>query len=448
MGELDEMDGMDVRRKPLHKKLLGPPYRLGLRVLSRLRPERVGDWFRWLAYEWAELARRRNDPRLTVAVDINPFWEPLTGIGWYLYRLLEELADRDDLALRLYGPNLVPSPDLPRPTVPLPTGRAIEVVAYRPPAGTIVPQGWMIRLLRRLGPLLVALDRNRVLFAPNFFLPNRFLLARGHGALVATVHDLAFRHLAWTLDERTLLDLEERLDRTAFEALRLVTPSEAVRRELVATGLAAPERVVAIHHGPGQPAHGDDEVPVPGLPERYVLFVGTLEPRKNLATLLAAWSHRTVLGADPPQLVLCGKLGWKSAELQAEIAAGQAAGWLHHLGYVAPAQLATVYRRALAFAFPSRYEGFGLPLLEAAAAGVPLLASDIAVLREVCGDAALYAAADDPAAWAARIAELAGNESRRRELGARARARAAEFSWAASAEAHARVFHLAGWGSC
>jgi|CXWL01.1.fsa_nt_gi alpha-1,3-rhamnosyl/mannosyltransferase len=432
--------------KPLHKKLLGPPYRLGLRILARIRPSRVGDLFHWLAFEGSELARRRNDPRLTVAVDINPFWEPLTGIGWYLHRLLDELADRDDLILRLYGPSLVPSPDLSPPTVRLPAGRAIEVVSYRPPAGTLVPQGWLIRLLRRLGPVLVALDRNRVLFAPNFFLPNRFLLARGHGALVATVHDLAFRHLAWTLDERTLLDLEERLDRTAFEAVALITPSEAVRREIIDSGLAGAARVVAIHHGPGQLALEDAGAAVPGLPERYVLFVGTLEPRKNLATLLAAWHHRSLTGDDAPRLVLCGKLGWKSAELQGEITRGQAEGWLHHLGYVEAPALATIYRRALAFVFPSHYEGFGLPLLEAAAAGVPLLASDIPVLREVCGEAALFASPDDPAEWAARIAEVAENDDLRRRLGELARARANEFTWAASASAHAEVFHLSGWG--
>lgn len=432
--------------KPLHKKLLGPPYRLGLRLLGRLRPSRVGDLFRWLAFELGELSRRRHEPRLTVAVDINPFWEPLTGIGWYLHHLLEELADRDDLALRLYGPNLVPSPDLPAPTVRLPAGRAIEVVAYRPPAGTIVPEGWLIRLLRRLGPVLVALDRNRVLFAPNFFLPNRFLLARGHGALVATVHDLAFRHLAWTLDERTLLDLEERLDRTAFEAVHLITPSEAVRRELVASGLAGAQRVTAIHHGPGQPA-ATAAAEVPGhLPERYVLFVGTLEPRKNLETLLAAWCHRALSGPAAPKLVLCGKLGWKSDSLAEAIRRGESEGWLLALGYVSAAALGAIYQRALLFAFPSRYEGFGLPLLEAAAAGVPLLASDIPVLREVCGDAAHYAAPDDPDAWARGIAEIAADPARRAELARRARQRAAAFSWARSAAEHARVFHLSGWG--
>jgi glycosyltransferase involved in cell wall biosynthesis len=443
---MDREDASAGRPKPLYKKLLGPPYRQGLRLLARLRPSRVGDLFRWLAFEVSELSRRRNDPRLTVAVDINPFWEPLTGIGWYLHRLLDELAERDDLALRLYGPNLVPSPDLPAPTVRLPSGRAIEVVAFRPPEGTIVPQGWLIRLLRRLGPILVAFDRNRVLFAPNFFLPNRFLLARGHGALVATVHDLAFRHLAWTLDERTLLDLEERLDRTAFEAVHLITPSEAVRRELVASGLAGAQRVTAIHHGPGQQVATADSPTPAGLPERYVLFVGTLEPRKNLETLLAAWRHRALAGPTAPKLVLCGKLGWKSEKLSEEIRRGESEGWLVALGYVSAAALGEVYRRALVFAFPSRYEGFGLPLLEAAAAGVPLLTSDIPVLREVCGDAAHYAATEDPDAWALGIRKIADDPALRSELGLRARRRAEDFSWARSAAEHARVFHLSGWG--
>ncbi|MDX1501715.1 MAG: glycosyltransferase family 1 protein [Thermoanaerobaculia bacterium] len=415
-----------LRAKTIH-------YLLRARDLVRrpLAPRRLSATWRWLAAETTRFAALRREPRLTVAVEVGAFWEPLTGIGWYLYRLLEHLADRDDVRLRLHGPSIVASPDLPEPRVPPPTGAALELVRIEVPDGLVVPRGLLIKVLRKAEPLLIALEGNRVLFAPNYVLPRRFRLAGG--ARVATIHDLGWRKVPWTLRPETLVELSESLEHALFEATRLITVSETVRGELEELGLADPGRVTAIHHGPGQLAEVTPGELPDHVPESYGLHVGTLEPRKNILGLLAAWDRLHELVADPPTLVLCGRFGWKADAIRAAVERATAAGRAVHLGYVTEEELAALYRRARVVVFPSLYEGFGLPAIEAQQAGAPLVASDIPVLREVAADGALDAAPDRPDELAATIARLLAEPTLAREVAERGRRRAGELSWTRSA---------------
>lgn len=416
----------------------GSPLRAVIRLGSPRRQRKTALWLSEIA---RAVRRRRTEPRLTVAVDVNSFYEPLTGVGWYLHQLLTHLADRDDLRLRLYGQSLVEGdPGAPRPVVSFPEGPAIERVVYEAPDGLVVPPWRGNQILRRLAPLLLAADGNRVLFAPNYLPPPLFRLARG--ARVATIHDLSVRKVPWAVRPDSGAALRERLAQVIHEADLLLTPSEAVRRELLETGVA-PGRVRAIHHGPGQiAAEGVSKLP-PRAPARYALSVGTLEPRKNVGTLLAAWRLLKRRLADPPALVLSGGMGWKAEEIRREIAAAEREGWLVYLGYVSPEELAALYRNASAVLLPSFYEGFGLPVVEALSAGAPLVVSDIPVLREVAGDAALYAPPDRPDLWAERIGDLLTDESLDGELRRRGAARAGHFDWSRAAGETARAFREA-----
>ena len=397
----------------------------------------------------AETRARRREPRLTIAVDVSPLWESLTGVGWYLHRLLDALGDRDDLRLRLYGPTTVWTEDLPQPAAPLPSGAAVELVRRPVPDRLLVPRGTVVRLLRLLEPLLLALDGNRVLFAPNYFLPRRFRLCRGD--LVAMIHDLGSVRVPWTLHEETLRELRQNLAATAFEARLLLTPSEAVRLEVVAAGLAPAARVRAIHHGPGQlsarSAAGGSGGPAPPWltehPGPFVLFVGTLEPRKDFATLLSAW--QLLEGRLPEaRLVVCGRLGWKSGGIADALRQVAGRGRVVHRGYVETAELSSLYQRATVVAFPTLYEGFGLPALEAMASGTPLLCSDLPVLREVAAEAAIFAPPGDPAAWALSLERLLNDGELRRDLAAAGRRRAAAFRWERTAAETAEAFFAAG----
>ncbi|MEE8138814.1 MAG: glycosyltransferase family 1 protein [Thermoanaerobaculia bacterium] len=406
------------------------------RAPARLRRFQVTT--RWLQRTVSDLWRRRRERRLTVGVDVTAFWEPLTGVGWYLYRLLEHLAERDDLRIRLYGPTIVASPDLEGPVVALPTGPALEKVSYRVPLDLILPAGWVIRCLRRLEPLLIAAEGNQVLFAPNYFLPRRFSLARA--ARVATIHDLGLRKVPWTLRRETLQELTTKLEHSLFEASHLISVSGAVRDELARYRYARPERVTVVYHGPGQLAAVEPTGLPEGTPPAYALHVGTLEPRKNVLTLLEAWRQlrRGLPGA--PTLVLCGRFGWKSQAIQRAVRLAEREGWLRHLGYVSEGELASLYRQATLVVFPSLYEGFGLPALEAQWAGAPLVCSDLPVLREVAGDAALYAPPDRPDLLAESFRRVLSEPALRQQLVERGRARIESFSWASAARRTAAVW--------
>lgn len=407
-------------------------------MLGLLSFPRWRNTMNWLSQEWAVLSARRSEPRLTVGIEIASFWEPLTGIGWYLYRLIENLAERDDLRVRLYGPSSIASQDLEPPVVALPEGPAIEFVQRHVPHRLVLPTGGLLGWLRRLEPLLIAADGNDVLFAPNYFLPRRFDLARG--ARVATVHDLGLRHFAWTLRSETLAELNEKFEHAVFEASRLITVSAAIKQELVAAGLADPARVTVVHHGPGQLSSVEPgELPT-ATPADFALHVGTIEPRKNIVALLDAWRVVRDRLENAPQLVLCGKYGWKTNAIRSKVKEAERQGWLTHLGYVEDSELAALYQRAKVVVFPTLYEGFGLPAVEALWARTPLVCSDLPVLREVTGGAALFAPPDRPDLFAERVIEVLTDSGLRDRLIETGAARVRDLSWAAAAESTARVW--------
>ena len=325
----------------------------------------------------------------------------------------------------------------------LPAGPAIEHVTYAAPDGLVIPPWRADQLLRRAAPLLVAADRNRVLFGPNFLLPPLFRFARG--ARVAAIHDLSWHRVPWAVRPDTARALAERLERTLLDADLLLTDSQAVAGELAAAGVA-PARVRAIHLGPGHlprsPVALAAAAPPAGTPDRYGLFVGTLEPRKNVTTLLAAWRELRRAGGAPP-LLLCGPYGWRAGELRRELAAAESEGWLRYLGYVSPSELAALYRGAAVVALPSLYEGFGIPVVEALAAGAPLVLSDLPVFREVAGDAALYAPAMRPDLWHGQLRRVLDDGALRQALSRRARERSARFDWQRTAAATAAAWREA-----
>ncbi|MEM7584809.1 MAG: glycosyltransferase family 1 protein [Acidobacteriota bacterium] len=420
----------------LHGRLMRIAVALGYNYVRLwvigLHPRRIVATVRWCRAFRRTMRQRRAEPRLTVAVDVSALWEPLTGIGWYLYRLLEHLGERDDVRLRLYGPGFVDKRDVPPPVVELPGGPAIEEVRYVVPENLSFVFYYLAERLRRIQERLIAADGNRVLFAPNYFLPPWF--DRCDGELVVMVHDLSFLEVPETLRESTRRDLETHVRSTSRQAARILTPSATVRDELIAAGLADAERVRAVPHGPGSISMAAPGAPPAGTPERYALHVGTLEPRKNVPMVLEAWRLLRERGVDPPPLVLCGRLGWKTEALEREIADATQQGWLVHHGYLSDEEVAALYRGALLVVLPSIYEGFGLPALEAMMAGAPLVCSDIPVLREVAGDGAAFVPPDRPEAWADQLARLLADRELRADLAQRGRERSEAFDWYRAAE--------------
>lgn len=437
-------DNPELRSPPRQEPCQQPPgaVRRAFRRLracaARLGPRRIRATFDYGRNLLAESRRRRQSDDFIVIVDATPLWGSVTGVGWYLYSLLEALRETPGVKFRLFGP---PGET---PAVIPPAGDAIEAVHFPVPDNLSLSPGILQILLRGLVPLLIRAEPAHVCFAPNFFLPRRFQWSRA--PMVSMVHDLASLQFEWTLQEETAENLRRELRESIREARKTLTPSEAVRAEILSAGLAEESRVVAIHHGPGHlaftPSAPRDETLRDrlDLDGKFALSVGTLEPRKNLRTLLQAWSAGFRMGLDLPTLVLCGARGWKNNDLDTLFEDGIGAGWLRVTGYVSDDELRQLYEDADLALQASLYEGFGLPLVEAMSVGTPLVCSDIPVFREVAGDAASYVAATDSEAWLAEIRRLMANPGALDELTARGRARCARFSWTESASRTLAVF--------
>jgi glycosyltransferase involved in cell wall biosynthesis len=258
---------------------------------------------------------------------------------------------------------------------------------------------------------------------------------------VVTVHDLAFLRLPGTLTARGVRFHRRGLSLTRRSAGSVLVPSTFVRDELVDEGFQASRIVVAPHGAPGVAPRGDDDVDSilrsAGVRAPFLLFVGTREPRKGVETLLSA--HRAARAEAPDlELVVAGPAGWGAAVT--------GASGVHVLGRVDDDTLDALYRRALLCALPSRYEGFGLPALEAMAHGCPVVISNIPPLVEVVGDAGVLVPVGDVDAWTEAITRLIVDDPRRAELAVQGRARAASFTWSASAHAHRLAYELARTG--
>lgn len=373
-------------------------------------------------------ASTRHRP-LRIGVDIRPFYEPLTGVGWYLYYLLHELAKRDDVELYLFGDARVT--DLgPALHAGLPPNahlctfdlRGREFGRFDRPLTAAAYVAWME---------LAACD---VYFAANYFLP------RLHSAVarrrVITIHDLTYKRFPELLQKETLANLEAQMAREIAVADAIVCVSESTRRDLLRFYDVDPSRAFAIHSGLGTPATAE---PVEGLPPRYLLFVSTIEPRKDLETLLDAYERLRDEGRYDGSLVVVGKIGWKSESLLPRL---RGRG-IVHLDYLRAAQLATVYERAEAFVFPSIYEGFGFPLLEAMARGVPSIAARSSSLPEIGGDAALFFEPKNVRELATQIERVVTDETLRNELAERGRMQAGKFRWDVAASQTLEVLRRA-----
>jgi len=223
----------------------------------------------------------------------------------------------------------------------------------------------------------------------------------------------------------------------------VIVPSHAVKRDLVEKLSVQEDKVAVIHHGVDQeffPAGPlEPERRAFDLPERYILFLGAMEPRKNLATLLEAYRQLPEELRREYPLIVAGASGWKNRKLRAELEREKARG-VRSLGYVPPQALPLVYGGASVFVFPSLYEGFGMPLLEAMAAGAPVVTSNVSAMPEVVGDTGLIVDPKSPAELAAAIERVLADRDLRAALSEKGRQRAREFTWEKTAIATRQFF--------
>lgn len=280
-----------------------------------------------------------------------------------------------------------------------------------------------------------------VLHTPSLAVPPK----RGK-PLVVSVHDAApwLYPESFTARGRWFHSVGVRV--AARRADRVITGTQAAAEELRAYTRLPSSLVSVVPYGVDTNILAPGEEPTASVLRHYgltgspyVLWVGSLEPRKGVGVLVAAMARLAARG-DPTALVLAGYAGWQNARLIPPEQRAQLGGSLHQLGPVPEADLQALYAGASVFAFPSFHEGFGLPVLEAMAAGAPVVASDIPAIREVAGDAAVLVPPGDVGQWAGALEDVLGSPSRRARLAEAGRRRAALFPWASTAAATLEIY--------
>lgn len=262
---------------------------------------------------------------------------------------------------------------------------------------------------------------------------------------VLTVHDLIFRHLPEHHKPLNRWYLNLTMPLYCRRATHVIAVSEHTRRDLVAAYDVPPQKVTVVHEAADprfRPQPPEKVTAVRAryrLPERYLLFVGTIEPRKNLSRLLHAFE---LVYAErlTDSLVVVGKRGWLCDDFFARLARSPVQKAVILPGYVPDEDLPAVYAGAQAVVFPSLYEGFGLPVLEAMACGTPVVASRASSIPEVGGDAARYFDPTDVEEITALIRRVLQNTTLREEMRTRGLAQAGRFSWAQAASETHRVY--------
>jgi glycosyltransferase involved in cell wall biosynthesis len=246
---------------------------------------------------------------------------------------------------------------------------------------------------------------------------------------VVTIHDLTFKRFPELLQKETLANLEYHMQPELAHSDAVICVSESTRQDLLHYYDIDPSRAVTILSGLAVPPSAP-RLPTPDLPKNYILFVSTIEPRKNLGVLLDAYDRLRARGVYDGELVVVGRVGWKAESIVPRL---RAPG-VHHLDYVPAPQLSSIYRNAELFVFPSIYEGFGFPLLEAMAYGVPSIAAQSSSLPEIGGDAALYFDPRDSHALERQMERVLSDTELRSQLASAGIARATQFRWDVAAE--------------
>lgn len=354
---------------------------------------------------------------LRIAVDLVFFTGRKGGTESVARGLYPALAEQDDLELVGIGDRHLaadPPPWFPGQIVGLP------VDGENRPA-------WAAAVAFAVAP------RARLLGADILHCPSNFGPAVRLLPTVVTVHDvLPMRHPEWVPGGRSW-GVKALTRATVRAASRIITDSEASAADIRALWPKHPP-IDVVPLGFDPPEAPEHETRVSDRP--YALAGGNRLPHKNFERLLHAWT--LIPKAERPRLVVTGSHG--EDPLAPLVGALELEEDVQLLGWVAEDRLAELYGGASVYVFPSLFEGFGLPVLEAMARGCPVVASDIPVLREVGGDAAVYVDSRDPAAIASAVGSLISDANAREALGSAGRARAASFTWARTAAATVAVF--------
>ncbi|SMB98227.1 Glycosyltransferase involved in cell wall bisynthesis [Thermanaeromonas toyohensis ToBE] len=385
---------------------------------------------------------------LKLLLNTTPLLHPLTGIGNYILNLAEQfnLLAPENEYLYFYNGRVSRRLITYETSKPLQQFYRLKEVAKSclstiPFVEQVARRSWnLLKTIKKaLGRPLDVYQGIDVYFEPNFI-----LLDLPAKKKVVTVHDLSFYlHPEWFVEG--VLQFKEVFIKKLGYADRVITGSRTVKEEVCNTLNLPEDRVVSIYNGVDHNRFREyprdmlmDWAYLNRLPSNFILYVGNIEPRKNLLKVIKAYSLLPPHIKREYKLVLVGFKGWKNREVMEAIASTEN---VLYIGYVSAQDLPYYYNLASFFVYMSLYEGFGLPPLEAMACGIPVLVSDIPVFREILSDAALYADPLDVEEIASKMTLLIEQADLRSKLVKKGKERAAFFNWEKTATDHLNLFY-------
>jgi glycosyltransferase involved in cell wall biosynthesis len=376
---------------------------------------------------------------MRVTLDLSPSVHHHAGLGRYAHELLASLTVLDganEYCAFYYAPRGDERPDPPLDRVP---ARTIRLPA----------KPWRMSVLLAYG---IGATMDRWLPSSDVFHATDHLLPPlRHSRSVFTIHDLIFRfypeyHLPLNRWYLALM-----LPRFMQRADAIIAVSENTRRDVLRWMHIPPEKMVVIYEGVDRAFRPlDDPVALVAvrdkyhLPPRFILYLGTVEPRKNLVTLLNAYQALLQRETAAPDLVVAGRRGWLYQPVFDRVRELGVEARVHFADYINAPDLPAVLNAAEVFVFPSLYEGFGLPPLEAMACGTPVICSNVSSLPEVVGEGGLLLEPRDPGAWVEAMAHVLSDEHLRTELRHRGIAQASKFSWERAARETLALYEKVG----
>lgn len=362
-----------------------------------------------------------------IIIDGISLLSPLTGIGRYTYEISKQLRDKNDFEISYFYGYF--SKELQEPS---------QKTSVKLLKSLVLKISFIKKLARKI------LTISSKIFSPTYdlywqpsFIPNSGIKAK---KIVTTVHDFSFiLHKEFQPKESSKY-FEDCFLKNIYKSDIIITGSNYSKKEILERLGFKDEKVKVIYHGINHDLfkiYDDLELSFE-LPKKFILSVGSIEPRKNLIGLLSAYNLLSSDIKEEYKLVLAGFKGWQNSEIMSIIEQNREN--IIYLGFISDEELAKVYNIASCFVFASFYEGFGLPVLEAMACGTPVVCSSSSSIPEVGGDAVIYCNPNDIEDIKHKIELVLSDEKLQREMIAKGLERAKEFSWEKSASEHIKLF--------
>ena len=370
--------------------------------------------------------------KLKIGYDGYPFLEPLSGVGWYSYYLLKNLSKNNFLKINLYGKNFHIEEKNPY-FISFNGFENIRIRTYGLKKALLPSRNFWEKIGEQfLTPLFIILDKNDLFFSPNFFPPPSFKISN---SIISTVHDCTFKVYPQFLQKETLENLKRYLPEIFFKAEKIISVSKHTKKDLIKFFDIREDKIKTIYNGFEALPLDDKNLNF----KPYLLFVSTIEPRKNVLNIIKAFNILREKGANF-NLVLIGKIGWKSEKTIKEIEQSPFKNFIYHLSYVKRNELGNYYKNAFCLLFPSFYEGFGFPILEAFSMGCPVITAKNSSLFEIGRDGCLYAETT-PESIASAVLKLFEDKNLREKMIEKGYEISKNFSWEKTSEETYKLFN-------